>query len=66
MAKGIGVLKVRPDEHNHPGDPDGQPDLAAPRDVMVAQQQAVEHQKPERSNRNQGNAARPVGTIRSA
>src|ERR1700676_590052 len=45
--------KIRPNEHDHPGDPDRQPNLAAPRDVMVAQQQAIEHQKPERRNRNQ-------------
>src|ERR1700730_623873 len=45
--------KIRPDEHDYPGDPDRQPDLAAPRDVMVAQQQAIEHQEPERRNRNQ-------------
>src|ERR1700675_4014746 len=53
VAKGIGVPKIGPDEHDHPGDPDRQPDLAAPRDVMVAQQQAIEHQEPERRNRNQ-------------
>src|ERR1700688_2389242 len=52
-AKGIGMSKIRPDEHDHPGDPDRQSDLAAPRDVMVAQQQAIEHQEPERRNRNQ-------------
>src|ERR1019366_1754248 len=48
-----GVAKVGQEEHAHSGDPDCQPDLAAPRDVMVAQQQAIEHQKPERRNRNQ-------------
>src|SRR5882762_851226 len=53
VAKGIGMSKIGPDEHDHPGNPDSQPDLAAPRDVMVAQQQAIEHQKPERRNRNQ-------------
>src|ERR1700676_4551278 len=53
VSQGIGMPKIRPNEHDHPGDPDRQPNLAAPRDVMVAQQQAIEHQKPERRNRNQ-------------
>src|ERR1039458_7583054 len=53
MAKGVVVPKIGPDEHNHSGDSDGQPDLAAPRDVMVAEQQGIERQKPERRNRNQ-------------
>ena len=53
MAKGVVVPKVGPDEHDHSGDSDGQPELAASRDVVVAEQQAVEHQKPERRNRNQ-------------
>ena len=53
MAKGVGMSKIGPDEHDHPGNPDHQPELAAARDVMVAEQQAIEHQKPERRNRNQ-------------
>jgi hypothetical protein len=47
------VLKIGPDEHDYSGDPNRQPALAAPRDAMVAQQQAIEHQKPERRHRNQ-------------
>src|ERR1035437_783155 len=53
MAKGVAVPKIGPDEHNHSGDSDGQPDLAAARDVMVAEQQGIERQKPERRDRNQ-------------
>src|SRR5208283_3772688 len=36
MAEGIRVLKVRPDEHNHPSDSDHEADLAPPRDMMIA------------------------------
>src|SRR5229473_5232181 len=53
MAKAIGMPKVGPDEHDHPGDPNRQANLAAPRDVVVAEQQAIEHQEPERRDRNQ-------------
>ena len=55
--------KIGPDEHDHSGDPDRQPDLAPPRDVMIAQQQTVEHEKPQRRYRKQNTDRRQMAKL---
>ncbi len=38
--------EIGPQQHQQPGDSHSQPDLASPRDVMIAQQEGIQYQKP--------------------
>jgi len=45
-------LQFGPEQNEEAGDPESKASLASSRNVMVAEQEGIEHKKPERCNRD--------------
>ena len=53
MSDRSGRSEFGPDQHYHSRDPQQKADFAALRDVVIAKEQAVQHEEPERRYRDQ-------------